>query len=184
MSQQASLNTQLQSVVHELAVELKQRNVKVVFAESCTAGLLACSLSAEPGISECLCGSMVTYRNASKAAWLSVHAADLASPEIGPVSQTVAVQMATGVLSRTAEADLAVSVTGHLGPNAPTELDGVAFMAIVQITSNEPFVACLHLDSGIDTAMFGDVSIRQVRQMNAAIQVFRKMLEFIRRKSV
>lgn len=181
MTQKASVTAQLQLVVHELAVELKQRNVKVVFAESCTAGLLACSLSAEPGISDCLCGSMVTYRNAAKAAWLSVNPADLASSDIGPVSETVAVQMATGVLGWTAEADLAVSVTGHLGPNAPSQLDGVAFMAIVQKTTNEPFVVRLNLDKATATADFEDISIRQFRQINAAIQVFRNVLEFIRR---
>ena len=46
-----------------VATLLKQKNVKVVFAESCTAGLVAESLARVQGISEHHCGGMVFYRN-------------------------------------------------------------------------------------------------------------------------
>ena len=36
--------------------------------------------------------------------------------------------MAQGVLARTPEATLALSVTGHLGPNAPKGFDGLVFI--------------------------------------------------------
>jgi nicotinamide mononucleotide (NMN) deamidase PncC len=38
--------------------------------------------------------------------------------------------MARKVLARTPEADIAASVTGHLGPNAPPALDGLVFIGI------------------------------------------------------
>ena len=39
--------------------------------------------------------------------------------------------MAASVLKMTPEAELAAAVTGHLGPNAPSELDGLVFVAVV-----------------------------------------------------
>lgn len=109
---------------------LAKNELRVVFAESCTAGLVSASLSRIPGVSEYHCGSSVTYRNRTKHSWLGVSAANLRGP--GPVSKTVARQMALGVLQRTPEADLAVSVTGHLGPDAPPKLDGVIYVGLAR----------------------------------------------------
>ena len=44
-------------LAQSLANCLNQRQVGVVFAESCTAGLVAASLAQVPGISRWLCGS-------------------------------------------------------------------------------------------------------------------------------
>ena len=107
---------------------LKTLQRRVVFAESCTAGLVSAQLAAVPGISEYHCGSLVTYRNRSKQDWLSVPGKSLDDP--GPVSAVVASAMASGALKRTREADVAVSVTGHLGPHAPQKLDGLIFIAV------------------------------------------------------
>lgn len=121
----------------ELLKELIRLRKRIVFAESCTAGLLAATLGQVAGVSEVLCGSMVTYRNRTKSNWLGIDPAILEDPAVGPVSEVVARQMALGVLERTEEASLAVSVTGHLGPNAPAELDGIAFVGIC-LRSVEP----------------------------------------------
>jgi PncC family amidohydrolase len=101
---------------------------KVVFAESCTGGLVSATLTRVPGISEHHCGGLVVYRNPTKQAYLGIPARTLADP--GPVSREVAELMARGVLAKTPEADVSVSVTGHLGPNAPKGLDGLVFVAI------------------------------------------------------
>jgi PncC family amidohydrolase len=118
----------LQALAREVASQLHRTGTRVVFAESCTAGWCSALLSVVPGISAFLCGSLVTYQNESKAAWLHVSPADLDCPEIGPVSETVARQMCMGALSCTPHARLAMSVTGHLGPNAPPPLDGVVYV--------------------------------------------------------
>ncbi|WP_237225720.1 CinA family protein [Rubinisphaera sp. JC750] len=115
-----------------LRTALENKNQRIVFAESCTAGLMATTLSQIAGVSEILCGSAVTYRNATKSAWLDVSQEVLDDPKIGPVSEVVARQMAFGVLHKTREASIAVSITGHLGPHAPENLDGVAFAGICQ----------------------------------------------------
>ena len=115
-------------LVHDVAALLQRTERKVVFAESCTGGLVAASLARVPGISQYLCGSAVVYRLDTKARWLDIPESLLHDP--GPVSGEVAALMAEAVLTRTPEADFAVSVTGHLGPDAPVLLDGTLFVAI------------------------------------------------------
>ena len=126
--QQPTMETQLKldDTAGRLAAILKEAKRRVVFAESCTAGLVAATLSRIPGISSHLCGSAVTYREDTKARWIEVDGGLLA--EHGAVCEQVARQMADGVLKATPEADLAISITGHLGPGAPSNLDGVVFI--------------------------------------------------------
>lgn len=109
---------------------LEHGREKIVFAESCTAGLVAAALAAVPGISQNLCGSMVTYREPIKTAWLGVDA-DLLR-ECSAVSQPVTDAMAAAVLQHTVEATWSAAVTGHLGPGAPSQLDGQIFIAIAR----------------------------------------------------
>ncbi len=112
----------------ELANVLSRRRRRIVFAESCTAGLVAATLAEVPGISDWLCGSAVTYRDDTKVQWLRVSQADI--DQHTAVSKVVAKQMALGVLASTPESDVAASITGHLGPNAPAGFDGVVYAAI------------------------------------------------------
>ncbi len=120
----------LTPLVQEVAALLKQSGQRVVFAESCTAGLVAASLARVPGISEHLCGSAVVYRLDTKSKWLEIPAVLLNDP--GPVSEVVASLMAERVLALTPEADFAVSITGHLGPSAPSDLDGVVYIGVAR----------------------------------------------------
>ncbi len=109
---------------------LDRLRLRVVFAESCTAGLVSATLAQVAGISQWLCGSAVTYREATKVAWLGVDRNDL--DRYSAVSESVARQMAAGALRRTPEAAVAAAVTGHLGPDAPEELDGVVYVGLAQ----------------------------------------------------
>jgi nicotinamide-nucleotide amidase len=118
------------SITTRVARLLQERRERVVFAESCTAGWVAALLSAEPGISAHLCGSLVTYRESCKQAWLGVD--EWVLREHTAVSAPVTRQMALGALARTDEAHWAVAVTGHVGPQAPPELDGVCFVALAR----------------------------------------------------
>lgn len=111
-----------------LADTLASCNSRLVLAESCTAGLISSTLAQFAGISQHLCGSAVVYREQTKAKWLGVSEDDIT--RYSAVSNPVAQQMALGVLQLTPEADLAASITGHLGPNAPDGFDGLVFIAI------------------------------------------------------
>lgn len=107
---------------------LRALQLKIVFAESCTGGLVAATLARIPGISEHLCGGMVVYRNETKHAYLGIPRGVLRVP--GPVSEKVARLMAERILSATPEADVAAAVTGHLGPDAPANQDGLVLIAV------------------------------------------------------
>lgn len=120
----------LHDEAEKLANVLAQQNIRIVLAESCTAGLASAALAQIPGISQWHCGSAVTYREATKQEWLDVSADEL--EQFTAVSEPVARQMALGVLEKTPEADFAASITGHLGPDAPEGFDGVVFIAVAR----------------------------------------------------
>lgn len=124
----SDLDQELESLVAQAGTLLAAQGRRVVFAESCTAGLVAATLARRPGISEHLCGSAVTYRQATKSNWLGVSAATLERHTA--VSEAVTAEMAWGVLANTPEADVAAAVTGHLGPGAPPEQDGLIFVGL------------------------------------------------------
>lgn len=113
-------------VAIQLAKSLGEFRTRIVFAESCTGGLVSAELTGIPGISEWFCGSSVTYRCATKTAWLGVSEKVIETKTA--VSDIVASQMASGVLRRTPEAGLACSITGHLGPSAPEGFDGLVYI--------------------------------------------------------
>jgi nicotinamide-nucleotide amidase len=126
----------LRELAEQLAESLQSQRCRVVFAESCTAGLVSAALGRIPGISEYHCGSAVVYRLETKTRWLGVPAELLSDP--GPVSEIVANRMAAGVLANTPEADWSAAITGHLGPKAPEGLDGRAFIGIARRDRNLP----------------------------------------------
>jgi len=116
------------SATRRVAELLEETGCKVVFAESCTGGLVSGALTAIAGISRFHCGGMVVYRNETKVAYLDIPRLVLDDP--GPVSRKMTQLLAERVLVKTPEANLAVAVTGHLGPQAPPLLDGQAYAAI------------------------------------------------------
>lgn len=122
MNRQAELDT-LAFRSFEL---LKQRGHVLVTAESCTAGLIAATLSRVPGMSVCLAGAFVVYQIDSKVAWLNVPAKLIERCDV--VSAEVAESMAIQSLQKTPHATVAISITGHLGPDAPEGLDGTAWL--------------------------------------------------------
>lgn len=148
--------------------QLKRTGHRIVFAESCTAGLIAATLGKIPGISEWLVGSAVVYQLATKTEWLKVGSDVLESS--GPVSQVVAEQMALGVLQATPHATISASITGHLGPGAPPEQDGTAWCSVaMRKTDNQVLVSRqLGLDAGKDS---GNGNLRVARQHRAVALV-------------
>jgi nicotinamide-nucleotide amidase len=127
---QAKEIAELEEAARQLADRLAQTGTRLVLAESCTGGLVAATLASIPGISQWFCGSAVTYRDQTKIDWIGVSAAEIAC--FTAVSEEVAGEMAWGVLQETREADLAVSITGHLGPDAPATLDGIVWLGTVR----------------------------------------------------
>lgn len=147
----------------ELATALQVSGKKIVFAESCTAGLCSSTMAQLDGMSNYLCGSAVTYRPAVKHGWLAVNQDTIETETCE--SQAVANEMALGVLGRTPEADLSAAVVGHTA-------DGTSKMVFISIAYrmyNEPTI-CLKaaLQLGGDT--------RIERQREAAKAVLRLLV--------
>jgi PncC family amidohydrolase len=90
-----------------------EKGLRVVLAESCTAGLAASLIAEVSGASRVLWGSYVTYTPEAKQAMVGLESAVL--EKHGAVSRETALAMAEGAL-RGSGADIAASVTGLAGP--------------------------------------------------------------------
>ncbi|OGH56301.1 MAG: hypothetical protein A3G34_06385 [Candidatus Lindowbacteria bacterium RIFCSPLOWO2_12_FULL_62_27] len=96
---------------------LRRRRRRLALAESCTAGLLAATITNVPGASRVLIGGVVAYSNALKRKFLGVRPDTLA--RAGAVSRECAKEMASGALKKLG-GDIAVSITGIAGPTRGT----------------------------------------------------------------
>jgi len=164
------------AAAQNLADALAQKRQRIVFAESCTAGLVSATLARIAGISEWHCGAAVVYRLDTKQRWLGISAAMLDDP--GPVSQDVAHAMAISVLERTPEANYAAAVTGHLGPNVPFEQDGLVWVAIAKRQASGIAVIASVSQRLLASADEG-LTVRETRQRAAARAVFELVTPFI-----
>lgn len=119
-------NIPIEEVVYKL---LKERNLRIGFAESCTGGLISGRFSRIPGVSQVFNRSMITYSEKSKIEELGVN--PLTIDKYGVVSEETAVEMARGLLNRN-DIDIALSITGLAGPNGGSDEKpiGLVFICI------------------------------------------------------
>jgi PncC family amidohydrolase len=152
--------TKIYTKVLEVIRLLRESRKRIVLAESCTGGSIAANFTLVPGVSEVFCGSMVVYRNDSKTQWLGLDPAMLSDPEKGPVSPQTSQLLARQVLEHTPEADFALAITGHFGPDAPAHLNRRIFVAVVrredfQVWTKDallPDLASIDSENGVMTA--------------------------------
>ena len=97
-----------------LIKELKKRKETLVFAESCTGGLLSSSITSISGSSEVFKGSIISYSNELKKSLLNISEDQLKS--YGAVSEEVAEAMSINAKEKLS-ADWAISISGIAGPN-------------------------------------------------------------------
>ena len=120
--------------ISALAVKtMKEKNVTVATAESCTGGLISKCITDVAGSSAVLAGGMVTYTNRIKTDVLGVDASII--EEHTEVSHACAEAMAerAKVLFGT---DYALSATGYAGPGGGTEKDPTGTVYIGIATPN------------------------------------------------
>ncbi len=108
---------------------MRARGWRAAVAESCTGGMLGMRLTAIPGSSDAFVGGVIAYSNDVKVRDLGVNASDIDAH--GAVSETVVLQMASGVRGRTG-AEVGLAITGVAGPGGGTEEKpvGTVWMAI------------------------------------------------------
>ncbi|MCL2214824.1 MAG: nicotinamide-nucleotide amidohydrolase family protein [Treponema sp.] len=98
----------------EVLKGLKKKSLKLVLAESCTAGLISGLIANTEGASSCLWGSFVCYTQEAKVFMLGLDNEKLCV--CGLVSSETADAMAANALKKSG-ANIAASITGLAGPS-------------------------------------------------------------------
>jgi len=101
------------SVASDVVSLLNENGMYISFAESCTGGLAAKSLTDVPGASKVFECGIVSYSSDIKNKLLGV--SDSWLLENGPINAETAVQMAAGI-KKVADSDIGISITGVAGP--------------------------------------------------------------------
>jgi nicotinamide-nucleotide amidase len=152
----------LEEVVGRL---LKERDLRIAVAESCTGGGLADRITNVSGSSNYFERGIVTYSNAAKVELLKVEE-DVIMKK-GAVSEEVAMQMAEGIKS-TSGVDIGVALTGIMGPGG----------AVTNKPVGTVFIG--YCDDKVCTAkrfQFGDDRImNKTRATQAALEMIRRSL--------
>lgn len=120
---------------------LRERELTVAFAESCTGGNLAHRITQVPGSSAYFLGSVVSYSNDVKANVLGVTRGDLS--QHGAVSSQVVTQMADGVC-RLMRTDCAIATSGIAGPDGGTRFKPVGTVWMAARLQDKIVTECMH----------------------------------------
>ncbi len=128
----------LEAVCLEL---MREKNLTLAAAESCTGGMIAQRFTDLPGASAVFKGGVVSYWSEVKRDVLGVDEALLR--EYGAVSEPVARAMAQGVRARLG-ADLAVSATGVAGPDSDERGNPVGLVYVALAWDGGTFVREIH----------------------------------------
>ena len=101
-----------------LIKELAKRKETIVFAESCTGGLLSSSITSISGSSQVFQGSIISYSNELKNSLLNISEEKLI--KYGAVSEEVCEAMAINVKGKLG-ADWAIAISGIAGPKGGSQ---------------------------------------------------------------
>ena len=109
---------------------IKEHDLTVATAESCTGGLLAAEFVSLPGSSNWFSEGCVTYTVPAKISRLSVSEATIDKYTV--VSREVALEMARGI-RKNLNASIGISTTGYAGPGGGDDKNpvGTVFVAVV-----------------------------------------------------
>ena len=106
---------------------LVKKKLKISFAESCTGGLLASSITSISGASKIFNFGLITYSNQAKIKFLKVNKNII--KKYGAVIHECCLAMVNN-LSQISKANINVSVTGIAGPNGGTKQKPVGLVYI------------------------------------------------------
>ena len=106
---------------------LTKKKLTISFAESCTGGLLASSITSISGSSKVFNMGLVTYSNNAKVKLLKVPKKTITKH--GAVSYETCLSMVKN-LSKISKANISISITGVAGPNGGTKAKPVGLVYI------------------------------------------------------
>lgn len=124
---------EIETLARLLIDEARERQLRLVTAESCTGGLVAGAICAIPGASDVFERGFVVYNNRAKQELLGVPGEIIA--DLGAVSEPVARMMAEGALENS-HAHIAVAITGVAGPGGGTRMKPVGTVQIATARAN------------------------------------------------
>ena len=117
-----------------LVKKLIKKKLRISFAESCTGGMLACSITSVSGASKVFSLGLITYSNQAKIKVLKVNKNII--KKYGAVSSECCEAMVKN-LAKISKAQINVSVTGIAGPNGGTKNKPVGLVYIAVKKSNK-----------------------------------------------
>ena len=114
--------------------DAREKNLRLVTAESCTGGLVSGAICSIAGASDVFERGFVVYTNRAKQEMLGV-SGDLIA-DLGAVSEPIVRMMAEGALENS-HAHVAVAITGVAGPGGGTPLKPVGTVHFATARANQ-----------------------------------------------
>jgi nicotinamide-nucleotide amidase len=166
------MDSELYALGEEVGAALKNGNLVLTTAESCTGGWIGEVVTMISGSSAWYDRGFITYTNAAKQQMLGVKAATLR--EHGAVSEAVVREMAAGALAASG-AQIAVSVSGVAGPTGGTPDKPVGTVCIGWARKGGAAGAAAGVDTHAETCRFqGD---REAVRRQSVVRALRRVLE-------
>ncbi|MDZ7773675.1 MAG: competence/damage-inducible protein A [Balneolaceae bacterium] len=152
-----------ESLARRVGELLRERELHIATAESCTGGRICDTLTDVPGSSDYVRGGIVAYDNEVKQQQLDVDPGVLR--EYGAVSRAVALQMAQGAATRL-RADIGLSATGIAGPEGgtPDKPVGTVWVGYWSKERHFAFRACFTDDRQVNKDRTVAVALDAVRR--------------------
>ena len=113
--------------MHKLVKKLTKKKLKISFAESCTGGMLASTITSISGASKVFNLGLITYSNEAKIKNLKINKNII--KKFGAVSAECCKAMVVN-LSKISKANINVSITGIAGPSGGTKKKPVGLVYI------------------------------------------------------
>ena len=130
------MNLDSEELLEKISTILKEKNLRIGTAESCTGGLISHFFTNISGSSDYFDRGIVSYSNQAKTELLGV-SEDILN-RYGAVSEQVAKGMAEGVRKRSS-VDIGIATTGIAGPTGGTKEKpvGLVYIAISTIDTTQ-----------------------------------------------
>jgi len=117
----------MKKISHKIIKLLKNKKIKISFAESCTGGMLSSAITSVSGSSKVFSLGLVTYSNESKIKVLKISKKFIR--KYGAVSEQVCGAMVKNV-SKIGKTKMSISVTGIAGPKGGTRKKPVGLVYV------------------------------------------------------
>jgi len=124
---------EIDTMARLLIDEAREKNLRIVTAESCTGGLVAAAICAVPGASDVFERGFVVYTNRAKQEMLGI-SGDLIA-DLGAVSEPISRMMAEGALENS-HAHVALAITGVAGPDGGSPMKPVGTVHLATTRAN------------------------------------------------